>query len=302
MPDRGRLILNTTLLLAIAAGSASAGITLIDDVTLTLDGGPDQISNGDFSSSLDHWSTWDTDSACQRRDNPNHSNSPGLSYEVTYYPQINSSSPSRTFYSTDATSIDYAFPGDNPYTWSEPTWIAASPGQNVQLGFYYKGKMETAFILGLDAGGGWSNLSVMAPEPADAWRYQGVDAVVPAGVVAVGVQFDIGNESHNLVDLTANQTALHPGDHLSVDGRLITASAQLVDARLYLRTPAGTTVPVQDWHSVTIGAGWDRSTRLVDYTVTGTEPQGNYDLVLELLDPSRGLIESLAVVPFSLLP
>lgn len=36
--------------------------------------------------------------------------------------------------------------------------------------------------------------------------------------------------------------------------------------------------------------------------VTGLEPTGNYDLVLELIDPAGMLIESLAVVPFSLLP
>jgi len=196
-----------------------AGVTLIDDVSITIDG-VEQISNGDFSAGLIHWSTWDDDTTSTRTINNYHYVSEVASYQVNF--KVNWWGPmsTRTFF--DMQPVTQNFHGGEVYLPSSSIWIQASPGQDVKISYLYKGKMGPSFILCLRNTGEWFNLVNQRHWGGWEWTYIEMTETVPDDSVAIGFQFDVGFDDFGpSVDLEPNIISGETGDSLSITAHIL---------------------------------------------------------------------------------
>lgn len=105
---------------------------LLDDVSLTLDGGPELIANGDFSAGLGHWRPWDDRPGATRSMNTGDFRSSPNSYQ---WDVVADARDSRTVYDTADTSD----PADDPFDDGDSTaWISVSASGTVELRFWYR--------------------------------------------------------------------------------------------------------------------------------------------------------------------
>ena len=106
---------------------------LLDDISLTVDDGPNLITNGDFSGGQGHWRPWDEGPGATRGINNNVFASPPNSYEWNV---VVSAGESRTLYDTTDTSEPF---DDDPYFAESTVWIPVTGGSTVELRFWYEG-------------------------------------------------------------------------------------------------------------------------------------------------------------------
>ena len=104
---------------------------LLDDVSLTLDGGPNLIINGDFTAGLGHWRPWDEAPGATRSITTTDFKSPPNAYEWT---TVVHAGDSRTVYDTTDTSEPF---DDWPYYDGSTVWIPAT-GNAVEVRFWYR--------------------------------------------------------------------------------------------------------------------------------------------------------------------
>ena len=124
---------------------------LIDDVSLSLDGGTNVLVNGDFSAGMNHWSTQDSSSldGHSRSLETDDYNSGPASYAISGQALLTGEV---TFYDT----LDRATASTNDL-WSAGSsgWIPAAPGQVATLDLWYKsqGPEALVYLLALRADG-----------------------------------------------------------------------------------------------------------------------------------------------------
>lgn len=186
-------------------GEISPHDPLIDDITLTFDGGANLLSNGDFYSDTQHWVTLDGDPAFGRTLITGTYHSSPASYQFNRNGALG---VLRTFYDTQAQTG----PRPDPYQPGSTIWITVTPGTAVTLSYWYSGTLNTAFLLGRDTGGGWRNLETHGGYGVvNEWTYDSLTTNVPGDINAVGIQFDV---------FSSNQTAYN-----RISGNLIGADA-----------------------------------------------------------------------------
>ncbi|MBC8422446.1 MAG: right-handed parallel beta-helix repeat-containing protein, partial [Chloroflexi bacterium] len=105
---------------------------LLDDVSLTLDGGPNLITNGDFSAGLGHWRPWDERPGATRGLNSSDFTSSPNSYE---WSSVAHAGDSRTVYDTTDTSAPF---DDWPYDEGSTVWMAATGDSTAEVHFWYR--------------------------------------------------------------------------------------------------------------------------------------------------------------------
>jgi hypothetical protein len=105
---------------------------LVDDVSLTLDGGPDLIANGDFSAGTGHWRPWDDWPGATRAITTSDFHSSPNAYE---WSSVEPVGDSRTVYDTADTSDPL---DDWPFYDGSTVWIPATGGSTVEIRFWYR--------------------------------------------------------------------------------------------------------------------------------------------------------------------
>jgi hypothetical protein len=278
---------------------ATAGVTLVDNVSVTING-VEQISNGDFSEGLIHWSTWDDDPSSTRGINRNHYMSSDASYQVDFRVHWWGPMSTRTYYDTSPTTQHFNGPPQYP---DSSIWIPASPGQNVRISFMYKGKMGPSFILCLRASGEWFNLVDQRHWGSWEWTYAEMTATVPSDGVAIGFQFDVGFDDHGpSVDLEPSTVTANHKDTLSIAAHVLNndpAVVNPVDIHLFAMSPSGSILVLKRLRNVSLPAGVDR-TVVVFENVFKNRDRGNYDFFALIKESRAGnYFKSIGYFPFS---
>jgi hypothetical protein len=158
---------------------------LLDDVSLTLDGGPNLIANGDFGAGLGHWRPWDDHAGATRSLNSSDFRSAPNGYEWNV---VAHTGESRTVYDTTDTSD----PADDPFDEASTAWIPAAGGSTVTVRFWYK-----------NAGAGMSLYVLFPNETNDLdnwwfasqvdWTEAVVTTTLPGDAIGVGITFSRGH-------------------------------------------------------------------------------------------------------------
>ncbi len=112
--------------------SATPETLLLDDVSLSMNGGSNLIENGDFSTGLGHWRPDDDGSGTGRSIEGGDSHSAPSSYKWTVTAHAGDST---TIY--DTTNTDDPF-DNHPYDETSTVWIPATGGSTVDLQFWYR--------------------------------------------------------------------------------------------------------------------------------------------------------------------
>jgi hypothetical protein len=171
----------------IGIGEIPAVDPLIDDVSLTFDGGANLLTNGSFNSDTLHWVVMDDNPAFGRSLNSGVYHSAPASYQ---FGRNGVFGAMRTFYDVQANTGSLP----DPYHPASTIWITATPGTQVEFSFWYSGTIGAAFILGRDTGGGWRNLAIHGGyTSAGEWTFDALTTNIPADITAVGIQFDAYN-------------------------------------------------------------------------------------------------------------
>jgi hypothetical protein len=157
---------------------------LVDDVSLTLDGGPDLIINGDFSTGLGHWCPWDDGPGATRSLNGSNFTSSPHSYE---WSTVAHAGDSHTVYNTTDTADLF---DDWPYYDGSTVWMPATGGSAAEMRFWFRygGIGTTLRALFPDGheesiGGWWFEWE------AD-WTERVVSETLPADAIGVALEFD----------------------------------------------------------------------------------------------------------------
>jgi hypothetical protein len=110
---------------------------LLDDVSLTLDGGPNLIANGDFSAGLGHWRPWDEGPGATRSLNSGDFHSSPHSYAWSSTAQVGEG---YTVYDTADTSdpLGYCFSSGYPFYPGSTVWITTTGNITAELRFWYR--------------------------------------------------------------------------------------------------------------------------------------------------------------------
>jgi hypothetical protein len=106
---------------------------LVDDVSLTVDGGSNLITNGDFSGGTGHWRPWDDGPGATRGITTTDYHSSPNAYAWSTVAPVGDS---RTVYDTSGTSDPF---DDWPYDETSTVWITATGGSTVEIRFWYGG-------------------------------------------------------------------------------------------------------------------------------------------------------------------
>jgi len=107
-------------------------IVLLDDVNLTVDGGPNLIANDDFTSGSGHWRPWTDGSDVVRSITTSDFHSSPNSYEWSV---LAHSGDPRTVY--DATDTSDPIDG-YPLPISSTVWLSATGGSTVEMSFWFR--------------------------------------------------------------------------------------------------------------------------------------------------------------------
>lgn len=209
MTHLNKILISLSILLWFSISAFSQSHLSLDDVSFTFDGGDNLLQNGDFSDGSVHWNTWDDEISGNRiLDEQDYYSAPAS------YKFINGSTNGalRTFYTLNNESIDWEFGQIDPYAPSISIWFDVAEGTNVTLSYRYKGVVGSAFILGLDDAGTWTNLTESGSNYSWEWTFDSKSVVVPDTIIAVGIQFDSyynGSSSTNEI-LNENLVSIYP--------------------------------------------------------------------------------------------
>ena len=164
---------------------------LLDDISLTLDGGPNLIANGDFSEGLTHWRSWDEAPGVIREviTSDYHSAPAGFSWTSIAH-------AGDSFIVFDPNSIsdpfDY-FPQNWIYGADSTVWIPAEEGSAVELRFWYRSgpviaRLHTLFPDGrLEHSGEWS----FDRQPD--WTEAAANLVLPEDAIGMALEMGFGH-------------------------------------------------------------------------------------------------------------
>jgi hypothetical protein len=159
----------------------------MDDVSLTRDGGPNQLVNGDFSLGLGHWGYNDDNPSATRSLNTTDFHSAPASYQFNRNGGLGSMN---TYYDTISQSVFIPDAGAMTST----TWITVTEGEEIELSFWYKGSLAFVRAFGRLSGGGDQQLFLEElPAVAD-WASFSVTATIPISVEAVLLRFAVRSE------------------------------------------------------------------------------------------------------------
>lgn len=285
---------------AIHTNKVQAGVTLVDDVSITIDG-VEQIVNGDFSEGLIHWSTWDDDPASTREINNNHYISSTSSYQVNFKVDWWGPMSTRTFYDTQP--IYEKFNGGQAYSPDSSIWIQASPGQEVKISFKYKGKMGPSFILCLRNTGDWFNLVNQRHWGSWEWTYAEMTNIIPDDGVAIGFQFDVGFDDNGpSVDLEPNVVSGNRGDIILIAAHILNNNPEVVnpvDIHLFSILPSGKIVILKRLQRIDLTPDFDDTEIIFQHVFRYGDRSGNYDFFALIKDSIAGnYFPSIGYFPF----
>ncbi|MCP4360737.1 MAG: right-handed parallel beta-helix repeat-containing protein, partial [Chloroflexi bacterium] len=195
------IITDNLTITASAAGvildGSGIGVTpeplLLDDVSLTLDGGPNELNNGDFGSTLDHWRPWDNNPGATRSLNGSDFHSSPNSYE---WDTVATAGSTRTVYDTDPRSDPHS---QWPYDVGNTAWISATGGSLVELDFWFKYGGVGVSLRALHSDGWEEHFAGWYFDWESSWVSRTISATLPGGIVAVALEFD-----HNHSQLQSN--------------------------------------------------------------------------------------------------
>ncbi len=192
---------------------ASFETLLLDDISLTFDGGENQLVNGDFSQGLAHWiySASNSEQFSQSLSSDDYRSAPNA------FAQTMSGRVGGNGINYDASGQSGQQPDNSwPYYEGSGVWIPAPAGAAAQVRLWYKG-WGVAFqfqALYPDGRSDWFGGYTGFP-PADDWTEAVVDVEVPA------------DATHMAISLAQIHSSAAPGLHLPSDGNVIKGLAIL---------------------------------------------------------------------------
>jgi parallel beta-helix repeat protein len=155
---------------------------LLDDVSLRLDGGPDLISNGDFTTGLGHWRPWD-DGPGATRYLSSDPHSPPNAYG---WDTVAHAGGTGTVYDT----VDTSEPFDvSPFEEDSTAWISASGGSTAELRFWYKYGGVRARLRALFPDGHRERIDTWDFPPQVHWTEEVITDALPDGAIAISLEF-----------------------------------------------------------------------------------------------------------------
>jgi hypothetical protein len=196
---QGELILDASNAGVILDGS-SIGATpealLLDDFSLTLDGGPNLIANGAFSADLGHWRPWPWDESPGMTRGLSagdyHSAPAGFEWSSTAH-----AGDGRTVYDTTNSSAPF---DSDPFSPGSTAWIPVnSPrasdltGRVAELRFWYRYGPVRVLLVALHPDGQVEGIADQWFERGDGWREAVVSLSLPVDASAVSLELDFGH-------------------------------------------------------------------------------------------------------------
>lgn len=175
---------------------------LLDDVSLTLDGGPNLIANGDFSAGLGHWRPWPWDEGpgMTRGLNSSDFHSSPYSYQ---WSSVAHAGDGRTVY--DTTDTNAPFDAD-PYYPGSTVWMPVTSGSTAELRFWYKHEPMRVSLLALFQDGHVEQLSDWWFDRRANWTEAVTSQVLPANAMGVALELGYGHSERgtNGFSITSN--------------------------------------------------------------------------------------------------
>jgi parallel beta-helix repeat protein len=167
---------------------------LLDDISLTLDGGPNLIANGDFTAGLGHWRPWDEGPGATRSLNSSDFHSSPSSYASSSVAHIGEAN---TVYDTTDTSDPFGYWGTSwPFSQDSSVWMPATGGSTAELRFWYKGGLVVARLYALFPDGHEEEIGEWWFNPQAEWTEAVVSQVLPAKAVGVALGFTHTHPQH----------------------------------------------------------------------------------------------------------
>jgi len=182
---------------------------LLDDVSLTLDGGPNLIANGNFSAGLGHWRPWDEGSGATRSLNSSDYHSSPNSYA---WSTVAHTGQGYTVYDTTNTSAAVGhWPYDSPYYVGSTIWITVTGGSTAQLRFWYRYGPVSARLRALFTDGHEEQIGDWWFDRAADWTEAVVSQALPADAVGVALEFEHNHSEFwtNGLLITSNGNTVH---------------------------------------------------------------------------------------------
>lgn len=154
---------------------------LLDDVSLTLDGGPNLIANGDFTAGLGHWRPWDEAPGATRSLNSSDFASSPNSYE---WSSVAHAGDTSTVYDITDTSAPF---DDWPYRDGTTVWMPVSGGSKAELRFWYRHGSVGATLHAMFSDGHEEGIGEWWFDGQADWTEAVASQVLPANAVAVAL-------------------------------------------------------------------------------------------------------------------
>ena len=169
--------------------SATPETLLLDDVSLSMNGGSNLIENGDFSTGLGHWRPDDDAPALddQLKAAISTRRLVAIKWTVTAH-----AGDSTTIY--DTTNTDDPF-DNHPYDETSTVWIPATGGSTVDLQFWYRYGGLSVELIALFANGDDDDLIDQGFGWQSEWTEATFSTVVPDEATGVAVQFRFEHSS-----------------------------------------------------------------------------------------------------------
>ncbi len=159
---------------------------LLDDVSLTLDGGPNLIANGDFTAGLGHWRPWDGAPGTTRSLNSSDFTSSPYSYQ---WSSVAHAGESYTVYDTTDTSDPFdGWPYNHPFYNGSTVWISATGGSTVELRFWYRHRPVMARLHALFSDGHEEGIGEWWFDWQVDWTEVATSQTLPANAVGVALE------------------------------------------------------------------------------------------------------------------
>jgi parallel beta-helix repeat protein len=159
---------------------------LLDDISLSLDGGPNLILNSDFSAGLGHWRPWDEASGSPRNVNSIDFNTSPTSYawSITAH-----AGEAHTVYDTTNTSDPFNnWPHHIIYYPESTVWIPVTGEGTVELRFWYKYGSVGAQLHGLFSDGHAEDIGEWWFDQQADWTEALVHQIVPVNTRGLALE------------------------------------------------------------------------------------------------------------------
>lgn len=162
---------------------------LLDDFSLTLDGGPNLIANGDFSTGLGHWRPWPWDEGPGMTRGLNNSDFHSSPYSYQWS-SVAHAGDGRTVYDTTDTSTPF---DSDPYYPGSTVWIAVTSGSTVKLRFWYRHGGLHVSLLALFQDGHVEQLGDWWFDWQANWTEAVTSKALPANAVGLALELGYGH-------------------------------------------------------------------------------------------------------------